>query len=57
MKKKVRIRFSGPGFQTGVSEPLGFWRFIMACVFFWRRSRTGINGFDTMVAALTEMEP
>ena len=57
MKKRVRIRFAGPGVQTGVSDPMGFCRFIRACVFFWRRGGTGPNGFDTMVAAFTEAEP
>lgn len=57
MKKRVRIRFAGPGVQTGVSEPIGFWRLIMACVFFWRRGGTKLHELDTMVVAFTEAEP
>ena len=57
MKKRVRIRFSGPGVQAGLTKPMGFWRFMLECVRFWCRRRTSIYDFDMMVVSFTEEKP
>lgn len=57
MKKRVTIRFIGPGVEAGLTEPMGFWRFMLECVRFWRRRGTRFNDFDMMVVTFTEEKP
>lgn len=54
MKKRVTIRFTGPGVEAGLTEPMGFWRFMLECVMFWHRRGTRLNDFDMMVTTFTE---
>lgn len=57
MKKRVKISLYGPGVQAGLLEPMGFWRFMLECVRFWRRRGTRLNDFDRMVVTFTEEKP
>jgi len=54
MKKAVRIRFSNGDTATGLSEPMGFWRFMLESIRFWFRRGTCLNDFDTMMVHFTK---
>ena len=54
MKKSVRIRFSSGDTVTGLSEPMGFWRFMLESVRFWLRRGTHLNDFDAMIVHFTK---